>query len=124
MAFMPAPKGFGNAGRALWASIRKTLQPHDVELDERDLAVLTLACRQADDLARLEVVIAKQGVMAKGSTGQPVVHPAVQEARQARQAVQRALAQLELPVDEDTEAGESAASRRARRAAEARWRDR
>jgi pyruvate/2-oxoglutarate dehydrogenase complex dihydrolipoamide acyltransferase (E2) component len=115
------PAGLGAAGQALWRSILGDL-PASWELDGRELALLERACRQADDLGRLEAVLAEQGSMAVGSAGQPVVHPAIAEARQARLAIARLLGQIELPGEE--EEPESEATRRARHAAKVRWRKR
>ena len=115
---MKLPSGLGNAGRALWSSIAKGL-PDDWELDEREAAYLTLAAHQADDLTRLETAIKRDGAMTKGSAGQPVVNPALTEARQARLAIGRLLGQIELP-DEDEEP-RTEAGRRGQRAARARW---
>lgn len=58
--------------------------------------------------------------MARGSTGQPVVHPAVAEMRQQRAVLGSLLGQLALP-DEDGEAVRTPAKQRARKAARARW---
>ena len=115
---MTAPRGLGNRGRALWRSIEGGL-PEGWELDERERAILTLAARQADDLARLETAIRKGGAMVLGSAGQPVVNPAIVEARQGRLAVGRLLGQLGLP-DEDAEP-RTEAGKRAQHAAQARW---
>jgi pyruvate/2-oxoglutarate dehydrogenase complex dihydrolipoamide acyltransferase (E2) component len=112
------PKGLGEEGRALWSSVVTGL-PAGWEFDERETAILTLAARQADDLAALQAVIAREGPIAVGSTGQPVVHPAVAEARQARLAIGRLLGQLGVP-DEAGSRG-TAASMRGQRAARARW---
>jgi P27 family predicted phage terminase small subunit len=117
---MKAPKGLGNRGRALWRSIIRQL-PKDWVLDEREAVILTMAARQADDLQRLETVIAKDGAMVTGSQGQPVVNPAIVESRQARLAINRLLGELSLPDDEDDEEPKTAAGRRAQRAANARW---
>jgi phage terminase small subunit len=112
------PTGLGNSGRALWRQIARAL-PADWELDEREEALLRLASRQADDLTRLETAIAKDGAMVRGSAGQPVVNPAIVEARQARLAISRLLGSLHLPdADEDPR---SAAGRRGQEAAKARW---
>lgn len=115
---MKAPDSLGGAGKRLWKSVAGDL-PKGWELDQREVAVLTLAARQMDDLARLDRIIAKQGAMAMGSTGQPVVHPAISEARQARLAIGKLLGQLALPDGDEEPATE--ASRRGRRAAQARW---
>lgn len=114
------PVEFGVEGRKLWVAISAAVA-EDCELDEREQAILALACRQADDLARLEQVIAAEGATTTGSTGQVVIHPALQEARQARQAIGRLLAALDLTEELGSRA---AASTRGRRAAQARWADR
>lgn len=115
---MAAPRGLGNRGRALWRSIEGNL-PEGWEFDDREAALLRLACEQSDDLARLEEAVRKHGAMVAGSTGQRVVNPALVEARQARLVISRLLGQLSLPDEDDqpkTDAG-----RRGQRAAQARW---
>lgn len=107
------PAGLGRAGRALWRDIAA-----EFELDVRELAVLAAACRQADDVARLEALIEEQGAVVTGSAGQPKLSPAFAEVRQGRLALGRLLGDLALPNDTPT----TARSSRARRAAEARWR--
>ncbi len=91
--------------------------PQGWEFDERDEANLTLACRQLDDLERLEDAITEHGTMTTGSTGQIVVNPAVGEARQARIALSRLLGNVQIPEGE----GETSATQRARKAADSRW---
>lgn len=115
---MKPPKGLGNSGRALWRQIARAL-PEGWELDEREEALLRLAARQADDLTRLETAISKSGPMVPGSAGQPVVNPAIPEARQARLAISRLLGALHLPDAE--EAPRTAAGQRGQRAANLRW---
>ncbi len=117
---MPAaiPKGLGNRGKALWRSVVATLSD-GWELDERGLEILALAAHQADDVAKLETLIKKRGLMVKGSTGQPVLNPAIAEARQGRLAVNRLIGQLALPDEE--EEPRSSASKRAQKAARTRW---
>jgi hypothetical protein len=89
-------------------------------LNERGTAQLDLAARQADDLVRLAVVIAEERATAGRSTGQRVVHRAISEARQARLAISRLLGALALGEAEGDPG--TAACRRGRRAARARWR--
>ena len=105
---MKAPKGLREAGTAVWNSIYEGL-PDNWELDEREAAVLELACRQADVVADLEAAVT-DGVMAKGSTGQVVVHPAIIEARQGRLAINRLLGQIVLPAAEKS-GGETSGQR-------------
>jgi hypothetical protein len=71
--------------------------PEGIELDDRERALLELARRQAVDLERLEADIRVRGTTVTGSTGQDVLNPSIAEARQARLAIGRLLAQLELP---------------------------
>ena len=115
---MRVPAGLGVAGKRLWQTVTKGL-PKDWELDERELEILRLAARQADDVAALEKSIARDGVTVNGSAGQPRVNPAVTEVRGGRLALGRLLGMLELPGDD--EAPRSEASLRAQRAARARW---
>jgi P27 family predicted phage terminase small subunit len=113
------PASLGRAGSALWRSIVSDV-PDDAELDARELVLLEQACRAADHESALQAVVKRDGVTAKGSTGQKVVHPALVEARQQRLVILRLLSAIGL--DDDTAAAAtSPASRRARRAAEARW---
>jgi phage terminase small subunit len=123
------PQGLGPRGRALWNRVQRELReappadpenPERWELDQREIAHLTLACRQADDVARLEAVVKKDGTMVASSAGQRVLHPAIAEARQGRLAISRLLGLLELP-DAAQGPARSASTRRAQKAAGARW---
>ena len=97
MASRPKPpKGLGAAGKGLWSEVHKAL-PSRFEFDEREREILSLAAHQADDLARLEKAF-KESMMVKGSQGQPVLHPAVAEARQARWSISRLLIRLDIPA--------------------------
>jgi hypothetical protein len=93
--------------------------PDGWELDEREHANLGLACRQLEDLETLEDAIERDGTMVAGSKGQPVVNPAIAEARQARLALNRLLGSIELP--DAAGAPRSEASRRGQKAARSRW---
>jgi hypothetical protein len=115
---MKPQSDFGQAGRALWRSVTAAMTD-GWELDERDEAILSLAARQADDLALIEAAISRDGAVTLGSRGQPVLNHALGEARQARLAISRLLGMLPIPADDEqprTEAG-----RRAQRAARTRW---
>lgn len=112
------PKGLNVAGRGLWVKLHEAL-PETVEFDERERALLELACRQADDVARLERAVRRDGATVVGSRGQTRLHPALGELRQARLAVGRLLGELELPNFE--EKPQSARSRHAQKAANVRW---
>jgi hypothetical protein len=108
------------AGTKLRESIAKAL-PNGWAFDEREDAILDLAAAQADDLAKVEKAIKDKGTMVKGSAGQPVLNPAITEARQSRLTISRLLGELQLP-DEASEP-RTAAGKRGQKAARARWDD-
>jgi len=110
-----APNGLEKAGAALWQSLTGAY-----DLEPWEATVLESACRQADDVARLEVVIARDGMVSTGSAGQPRLAQAVTEVRQGRLALARLLDTLRLPA-EDEAAGRTGRQVRAQRAARARW---
>jgi len=108
------PAGVGTAGGALW---RRLVAAYDFEPHEQ--AMLEVACRQADDVAALEHLIAEQGLTVLGSTGQQRLNPAIGEVRQGRLALGKLLGALALPDEADRPL--TAASRQAQRAGRARW---
>jgi len=112
-----APKGLQTRGRTFWDS---TLE--QFELSDAELAVLLEACRTMDDLDRLAGVVAESGAMSVGSQGQPVVNPALTEARGQRTVLHRLLAALALP-DPDGATIPTTATLRAKKAAATRWKD-
>ncbi|MGG7307552.1 hypothetical protein ACQXVK_10210 [Curtobacterium sp. AB451] len=69
----------------------------DNEWDEKDLVVLELAARQANDIQALEAVLAAEGPTTLGSAGQTRLHPAIVELRLQRLSLARILAQIPLP---------------------------
>jgi hypothetical protein len=95
----------------------------DLEFDSHELQLLEAVCRTLDTISILQAQVDVDGVMALGSQGQPVVHPAVAELRQQRATMARLLGQLGIP-NEDGAGGtvESMETVRARRAAQERWR--
>lgn len=117
MARSTPPAGLGNAGRALWRQMHDALGD-EFEYDERELALLAQACRQRDDIAALETARKKAPAMVTGSTGQPVLHPALAELRMARLALARMLGELRMPAD--TGKAATFASKRAAHAANVR----
>jgi hypothetical protein len=110
------PTGLGPAGRALWAAILRDLPP-GLEFDQRERELLRLAAQTADLAAALEDALASRGTIVPGSRGQDRVHPAVG----ALVGVRRAQAALLAQLDMTGEGRVSANTRRARKAAEARW---
>src|SRR4051794_5396169 len=100
MASPKPPTGLQPPGRSLWRAMHAAL-PQDVEYDERELAILAQACRQADAVASLDAVLKRDGLTVVGSQGQPRLHPAVTELRQGRIALARLLGDVELPDGKD-----------------------
>lgn len=88
-----------------------------VEWDERESVLLNLASAQADDVDRLERLLATQGPTVTGSTGQERLNPVFTEVRQARLALSRLLQEVRLP-DESTGVVRNVAKVRAARS---RW---
>ena len=76
------PNTLDTAGMALWRSIVNDVAA-GWELDSRDLTLLTAACQSADTIAKLDAIVAAEGVTVRGSKGQSRVHPAVAETRTA-----------------------------------------
>jgi len=91
----PAPNGLGTRGRRYWKVIQG-----GYELTESETELLIEVCRTLDDLDRLSEAVAAEGAMTTGSAGQPVVNPALTEARGQRANLHRLVAALRLPDDE------------------------
>lgn len=105
------------AGTELVAQMNSAL-PAEAEWDERELAILDLARRQADDISDLENVLHMQGPLVTGSTGQERLNPAFAELRQQRLALGKLLDSIRLP---DEYLGHVPDAKKARAAA-TRWR--
>lgn len=112
-----APRGLDTAGKRLWKSIVDDLPDH-LELTARELVILTTAARQADTNAALERAITTDGVIVAGSKDQKRLNACVTELRQGRIAVSHLLGQIDLS---DSSSERTAASRRAKNAADIRW---
>lgn len=109
-----APSGLGAKSRRLWSEITGA---YELRSDER--RILEDACREVDIIERLELEFRTADTMVKGSMGQLVASPLLQELRQHRAVAARLLGMLKLP-DEDGRQQESV-SNAARKAANARW---
>lgn len=110
------PVHLATKGRALW---RDVTAEYDLRPDE--LRVLEDACREADLIERLEDTIRNlPGLVTRGSTGQTVAHPLIQEIRQHRVALRGLLAHLRLEADGDVGAAPAPGSAQDR--AGERWR--
>lgn len=111
------PSKLGAPGRRLWRAVVDTY-----ELRADELAVLEKACRTADDAARLDAALTDAPLMVLGSTGQQRANPLLHEARQTRALLASLLKQLGLPDEEQETPGKlSDNSKRAMKAAAARW---
>jgi len=88
------PAGLAAGGRRLFRSV-----VDEYELAEFELALLAEASRTVDVLARLDVVIRRDGPLVASPQGQKA-HPAATEARQQKIALARLLAALRLPAGE------------------------
>lgn len=106
------PTRLGAKARHLWAEITGAY-----ELRADELRVLEDSCREVDLIERMEAEQRDLPLVAKGSMGQDVAAPLVQELRQHRTALARLLQQLKLPE----EGGDAARSSAARDLAMARW---
>lgn len=110
------PADLAERGKKFWRSVWK-----DYDLNVDEIEVLAEACRTLDECDRLRERVDADGDMVAGSTGQLRLHPALVELRLARAGLGKLLAQLGLPDLETGDAPQSAAQRRASKAAEARW---
>jgi hypothetical protein len=84
------------AGELLRQDLDAALLPEQ-EWEEREAALLVLASRQADDIEKLEAVLAMEGPTVVGSTGQSRLNPAFAELRQSRLALARILGDIRMP---------------------------
>lgn len=109
------PAGLGSRGGKFW---RETVAEFD--LSGAELHILQEACRTLDDLDRLAGMVETYGATVLGSQGQPVVNPALTEARGQRMALHRLVSALALP-DDDGKVTPTAVSMAARKASQARW---
>jgi hypothetical protein len=94
------------------------------ECSPAELELLAEACRTLDELQALRRAVAREGAVVKGSQGQRRAHPALTELRLGRGELRRLLDALGLEAAGAGTEGEdvvSLTSRRAQRAARARW---
>ena len=108
-----------SAGAQLRARLDLELGGGGLVWDHRELEILDRAAALADTIAALEAVVARDGLMITGSTGQLRLHPAVVEWRQSQVAMLRMLDSLALP--QATRVIRSARNERKSRNAHARW---
>ncbi len=108
------PAGLAKSGSKLW---RDVTSKYELRVDE--LRILEDACRLTDVLAELEVGMADQPLLVKGSMGQNVINPLLSEQRTTRSAVAKLLGQLKLP--DDPTAATTSTPNQHRSAAQTRW---
>jgi hypothetical protein len=92
----------------------------EFELNAGELVLLDRAAALTDELVRIEAELVSRPLVVSGSRGQDSAHPLLREHRQHSEILQRLIEAIGLPFAGEDE-GESARSKRARRAAEARW---
>lgn len=105
------PRGLDAAGRDLWRSIARQIHDDGLELDARETALLTEACREADVLARIEEALKGAPVVVDGAKGQPAANPLIGEARRSRQTIQTLLRGITLEDPLADAAGRGSGSR-------------
>lgn len=117
----PPPDDLETRGEALWVDVNR-----DLEFDDHELVLLFEACRTVDVIDRLAEAVDRDGVLSTGSTGQPVIHPAVPELRQQQATLARLVTALNLSEALSGTPGAVGAARaistQAQAAANARWR--
>lgn len=117
MTKIPAPAHLGAKAKRIWSEISGLY-----ELRADELRILEDACREVDIVERLEVEFRTADTMVKGSMGQLVASPLLQELRQHRTTLARLLGQLKLPDSEEgAEASAQSRSAAGRAMANARW---
>ncbi|MDB5336958.1 MAG: terminase [Planctomycetaceae bacterium] len=118
MSDSTTPDGLEDRGAALWLELQE-----EFEFDAHEAELLFETCRTLDTIDALSNAIAQNGVMVTGSQGQTVLNAAIAERRQQQAAYARLVTQLNL-VDEFESGVESARTRAAKTAAQAKWRER
>ncbi|MFD6172064.1 hypothetical protein [Streptomyces coeruleorubidus] len=117
--FHPTPEppgGLGPQAAQLWRDIVEGQQ-----LRSDELRVLEDACREVDLIERMHIELQTAPLVVKGSMGQDVANPLVQELRQHRGLVARLLASLKLRDEDEEERDAQARQDQGRKAAVARW---
>jgi hypothetical protein len=87
----------GAAGKSLWRAITGQWAGDGLVPDQREVRLLADACAEADVLAQLQAELAAAAageLTVKGSTGQPVVHPLVDQCRRSRALIASLLSKL------------------------------
>jgi hypothetical protein len=112
------PDGLKTAGRQLWDSVTATFV-----LNAGEIEILRQAAATADEIALLEAELRASSFVVAGYSGQPRPNPLLKIIQDHRLLLRRLVDSLALP-DEGEESGLRPGQRHARRAANARWRER
>jgi hypothetical protein len=112
------PDGLETAGRQLWDSVAASFVMNAGELE-----ILRQACRTSDEITSLEAELRGSSLVVAGYSGQPRPNPLLKIIQDHRLLLRRLVDSLALP-DEGDESGLRPGQRHARRAANARWRER
>lgn len=94
-----APKGLGSRGKQLWRELHTEF---DMSADPHRRVLVEDACREADLVERLQAVVdAAEDLRVRGSQGQPVKMPELEEIRLHRKVLSDLLKALALPDTEE-----------------------
>lgn len=100
MKTVPPPQRLGPNGRKLWIEVVAKY-----ELRQDELETLKAACGEADLIEKMNAALEDEPLLVKGSMGQLVTHPLVQELRQHRITMASLLRGLKLPDDQPSGTG-------------------
>jgi hypothetical protein len=115
MAKPKTPAGLGTAAK-FWREVTAT---YELRVDE--LRILEDACREMNLIDRIQKEVDSDRLLtSKGSMGQEVASPMVQELRHHRTTLARLLTQLQLPSEESGSPAQSRSSA-GRALAASRW---
>ncbi len=81
----------GKPGQALWDTVTA-----DWELHAGERAILRQACVLEDQIAACDEIVAREGVMTRGSRDQPIAHPMVGLGKQLRSTQAQLIGKLQL----------------------------
>ena len=109
-----APSGLQERSRRLWRAVVDSYELSDAELE-----VLRCACEALDRADAAAATVKAEGITIRDRYGVPKCHPAAELETRNRGLFARLV--LQLGVKAVADHVESAATSRARRAAEARW---
>jgi hypothetical protein len=129
-AALRCPAGLGNAGRKLFRDLNTPLVEEGWCLSASDRQLLTQAAQLQDRLVAIEKILADSDLMTTGYKGQPVPHPLINESRQTHAAIAQLIGRISWEMDDDEDGDTvftvSAGPRsvQARKAANARWKNR